>query len=141
MTPLLEIFLILQADKFGFPFHVPCHWSPAYRIHRSKLGFFGAKVLNTLLTLPLHQAELLLNGTPLDLGTSTVPRIDIDLQSQRATVSLGSYVLHPGPLQMELTFKGILNDDMMGFYRKLALPHPAVIHWFTDTIGCASPVH
>ena len=44
--------------------------------------------------------------------------VKVDKESHKAVVGFGDVVLSPGIAELALEYKGTLNDNMMGFYRK-----------------------
>lgn len=45
-----------------------------------------------------------------------VCQVDLDVKEERAVLTLQS-TLQPGLVKLKLTFKGVINDKLKGFYR------------------------
>jgi len=73
-------------------------------------------------------SEITLNAIELDLAEATVDgaaaRVSLDAETERATLHLSEPV-DPGPHQICVSFRGILNDKLHGFY----------LSGFTDSTG------
>lgn len=68
-----------------------------------------------------HPQAILESGErKLEAGKVTVPAVTLDETAERAVFSLGpeEAELAPGPAVLFLEYTGVLNNDMIGFYRK-----------------------
>ncbi len=76
-------------------------------------------------TVHAPTAEVLLNAAELEIPEASIQRpqepprpatIALDAATERARLRLG-HVLEPGPWELRLAFRGVLNDKLRGFYR------------------------
>jgi len=68
----------------------------------------------------LNTAELTLHSASVfnDAGQRLVASIETDEETERSTLALPA-VIEPGAWKIEISFDGILNDDLRGFYRSV----------------------
>ena len=78
------------------------------------------EVVEAVAEIVLNSAELTLREAVLsnDTGDRLETTIASDEAAERSTLGLPS-VVEPGPWKLEISFDGILNDDLRGFYRSV----------------------
>ncbi|MEA3510452.1 MAG: M1 family metallopeptidase [Actinomycetota bacterium] len=104
---------------------IPSHYELALTPDLPDATFGGHVVIDVEVLEPtseivLNTAELTVHscvlsneyGQRLEAGTET------DEEAERTTLSLAS-TIDPGPWKIEISFDGILNDDLRGFYRSV----------------------
>ena len=76
------------------------------------------QVLNPTSTIVLNSLELEISSASLHAGGTTLPSrsITLDEEAQTATLDFGDTV-QPGGVRLEMSFTGVLNDKLLGFYR------------------------
>jgi puromycin-sensitive aminopeptidase len=110
------------------PYRLPRHVVPTrYDLHLEpdlKTATFAGEETVTL-TITQPTAEIVLNAADLDVqtaslratdGTSQTATIELDETSQRCRLTF-AIPISPGTWTLRLTFSGILNDKLRGFYR------------------------
>ena len=76
------------------------------------------QVLEPTSTIVLNSVELEISSASLQTNGATLPSrsISLDEEAQTATLDFGETV-QPGDARLELSFTGVLNDKLLGFYR------------------------
>ncbi len=104
---------------------VPSHYELALTPDLARATFGGHVVIDVEVLEPgsevvLTPAELTLHSCVLsnDGGRRIEATTETDEDAERTTLSLAS-TLDPGPWKLEISFDGILNDDLRGFYRSI----------------------
>lgn len=77
-------------------------------------------VVEAISEIVLNTADLTLHAAVLsnDVGQRLEATTESDEDAERTTLTVGSN-LEPGPWKLEISFDGILNDDLRGFYRSV----------------------
>jgi len=85
----------------------------------------------------LCQAILESGERKLEAGKVTVPAVTLDEAAERAVFSLGpeEAELAPGPAVLFLEYTGVLNNDMIGFYRKQSAVHYSTTKRYSAIAG------
>ncbi|MEM7092466.1 MAG: M1 family metallopeptidase [Actinomycetota bacterium] len=91
-------------------------------------------------TAASETTEIVLNAIELEIGTVTVvqkgwaqaPAVSLDEETERLTLSLTD-PLEPGDLMIDVSFDGILNDKLRGFYRSTFADDDGTEHTIATT--------
>jgi len=103
----------------------PSHYSLTLSPDLDQAVFGGHVVIDVDITEPVD--EIVLNAAELTIGEATLFNDDgtritaaakTDEDAERATLTLGEQA-GPGAWGLEISFDGILNDDLRGFYRSV----------------------
>ena len=104
---------------------IPSHYDLTLSPDLDQAAFGGHVVIDVAVTEPVD--EILLNAAELAIGDAVLfsddgKRIAVaaktDEDSERATLTLAEQA-GPGAWKLEISFDGILNDDLRGFYRSV----------------------
>ena len=104
---------------------IPSHYELALTPNLAGATFGGHVVIDidvveAVSEIVLNTAELALHAAVLsnDVGQRLEATTESDEDAERTTLTVGSN-LEPGPWKLEISFDGILNDDLRGFYRSV----------------------
>ncbi|MCJ7781957.1 MAG: M1 family metallopeptidase, partial [Acidimicrobiia bacterium] len=104
---------------------IPSHYELALTPDLAGATFGGHVVIDidvveAISEIVLNTAELTLHAAVLsnDVGQRLEATTESDEDAERTTLTVGSN-LGPGPWKLEISFDGILNDDLRGFYRSV----------------------
>ena len=104
---------------------IPSHYELALTPDLERATFGGHVVINVdvveaVSKIVLNTAELTMHAAVLsnDQGRRLEATTESDEDAERTTLTLAS-PLDPGPWKLEISFDGILNDDLRGFYRSV----------------------
>ncbi len=104
---------------------IPSHYSLTLSPDLDRAAFGGHVVIDVDISEPV--AEIVLNAAELTIGEATLFNDDgtrlaatakTDEDAERATLTLDEQA-GPGAWSLEISFDGILNDDLRGFYRSV----------------------
>ena len=104
---------------------IPSHYSLTLSPDLDRAAFGGHVVIDIDITEPVD--EIVLNAAELTIGEATLFNDDgarittaanTDEDAERVTLTLGDQA-GPGAWSLEISFDGILNDDLRGFYRSV----------------------
>jgi len=101
---------------------IPTHYSITLEPDLGKATFTGSVVIDVEVHEPVM--EIVLNAIELDIATAEVvvggrtmiPEVSLDEETERLTLGL-DYSIPAGPASIRISFTGILNDQLHGFYR------------------------
>ena len=101
---------------------IPTHYNITLEPDLEAATFTGEVVIDVDVHEPVM--EIVLNAIELDIVTAElivgaqtmVPEVTLDEESERLTLGL-NYSIPVGPASIRITFTGILNDNLHGFYR------------------------
>ena len=101
---------------------IPSHYAITLEPDLEAATFTGSVVIDVEVVKPVM--EIVLNAIELEIVTAEVdlgmeqrvPNVTLDADSERLTLGL-DYSIPVGPASIKISFTGILNDQLHGFYR------------------------
>ncbi len=101
---------------------IPAHYEITLEPDLEAATFTGSVVIDVDVVEPV--IEIVLNAIELDIvtaevvvgGRTMVPQVTLDAESERLTLGL-DFSIPVGPASIRISFTGILNDHLHGFYR------------------------
>ena len=127
-------------DPYRLPRHVvPIRYDLRLEPHLKTATFSGEETIT--LTINQPTAEIVLNAADLEIrsaslratdGTSHALTIELDEALERCRLTLGTSIA-PGTWTLRLTFAGILNDKLRGFYRSTYKDKTGATHLMAAT--------
>ena len=101
---------------------IPTHYAITLEPDLDEATFAGSVVIDVGIAEPVM--EIVLNAIELDIlsaevvvgGRTMIPEVTLDEESERLTLGL-DYSIPVGPASIRISFNGILNDQLHGFYR------------------------
>ena len=114
-----------SADAVVLPASVkPCRYRLVLRPDLDAFTFSGEETVDVEILAPA--ARITLNAAELEIGAAALRRdggapvlahsVALDAEAETVTLDFGR-VLSPGLAQLDLSFTGVLNDRLVGFYR------------------------
>ena len=104
---------------------IPSHYDLTLTPDLDAAGFGGHVVIDidvheAVSDIVLNTAELTLHSASVfnDAGQRLAASIETDEEEERSTLTLPG-AIEPGAWKLEISFDGILNDDLRGFYRSV----------------------
>jgi aminopeptidase N/puromycin-sensitive aminopeptidase len=100
---------------------VPENYTLAFAPDLTKNNFTGDETIQLRVLKPTSQ--IVLNAAEIDFDTATIisggatqkATVTLDKEKEMATLTVGK-ALQPGPATIQIRYKGILNDQLRGFY-------------------------
>ena len=127
-------------DPYRLPRHVvPIRYDLRLEPHLKTATFSGEETIT--LTINQPTAEIVLNAADLEIrtasllatdGTNHALTIELDEALERCRLTLGTSIA-PGTWTLRLTFAGILNDKLRGFYRSTYKDKTGATHLMAAT--------
>ena len=114
-----------SADALALPANVkPCRYRLVLRPDLDAFTFSGEETVEVEILAPA--ARITLNAAELEIGAAALRRdggapvvahsVTLDAAAETVTLDFGR-ILSPGLAQLDLSFTGVLNDRLVGFYR------------------------
>ena len=100
---------------------VPQHYQLTFTPDFNTDTFVGEELIDLKLTKPansitLNAAELKFNSVSIEVNKTALPaKAYFDADREMATINAG-HPLRPGPVRLHISFTGVLNDKLRGFY-------------------------
>jgi len=100
---------------------VPEHYNLTFTPDLQKATFAGdaaiqVKIVNSVHTITLNSAELEFQSTTIEQGGNVQEaKVSFDAAKEQATLTASAQLM-PGPANIRISFTGILNDKLRGFY-------------------------
>lgn len=118
---------------------VPTHYRLALQPDLESASFEGSVDIELTVTEPLDR--LVCNAAELEIdhavlvdsdGDEIACAVDLDDELERANIVLAR-VVEPGPHQLSITYRGVLNDKLRGFYRSTFTDDDGAEHTIATT--------